>query len=1666
MKIKLALIALFSFLSVFVLAVEYSVADETFSIVKIEKDAGGKKVTVFLDHDVSYSTLAAWPGSRGPKIIPRVNHSWDFSFLRRDKLTLKGDFKFGQKYTIIFPKNFKLDEKTYRKSVNSFAFESPSFIDYWNHKTVIERQGPKYLHLKIANTEKILYREINISPALLSSAINATIGDRNADWDILSRAFSSNQPQITSDLKPFESLFRGQSARNKLFNVQKKIKSRLFSLPLEENGVKGEGSIKLIRLSTEGEDKNTKTPIRLIRVTDLGITLKQANDDMLVWVTSLKEATPIEGVEIFGLTGLNSIFKLGGTGADGVLKFSSQVSQGITLGLVGYESVSRHLKLDEIKYIVAVTKDDVSYVQTGNPVYPEDVPLLNEGVKEHIARKAKLFTDRGIYRPGDTLNFKGIIREYSDGKIIAPGIQPIVRINDSKGENILTSPYDLSEFGSLWGQLKLESHLPLGTYSMELVVKDDVLTEHTFELQEFRAPRHFTGISFNKESREVSSIDESGEAGDMLKVTIKGNYYSGGHIKNGQVRWKIFHGPTSYDVKEIKGYKFGDLSEDKFLLESSESILDESGSLDLSFPIDPKVRSGKRSLIVVATTIDFDGRVATTKSIYQEDTPYMVGIKGSVDQIKSGDELPLKILVADSSHNPVNTGDIKVDILRKDWSYIRQRNDDGKVFWRYKSFWKKFLTTTTSLNDGLADFNFNGAMGGDYIFKFSYSEGENTYISGVKCAVEGGYYSYEYMNRNSLYEKLAIWSDKDSYQPTEKALINVKSRKKSSSYLMTVERDGILEHQVLAKKDAKDISFFIPESYSPNVFVSVLGVSPRSHFPAYKRSIDDGAPAYEFGTINIPVAKGAGLLNIGINETEVSLKRKPQSPVTLNISVKNSLGYGKKAELAVGVVDESVLALTAYKTPELKRLIDFTIPLNVGTQDVRRMLVHQTPFSKIRNNPLTGGGGLENSTLEKTTVRTNFNPVAYFNPAVVTDSDGNAQVSFTLPDNITSYRIYVVANDQSSGFGQGERNLIATKDFYVEPGLPRFLTTGDKLKFPVSAFNKTNETMNASFDWQSNEFISFVSEDTTSLINPQDSHRFEVQGEALSTGLGEVVFSGVSEYDSDAVEVKIPIHSGETLGTEILMGSFSNSSRVMLPLPTELLKEHSQELSKSSTISLTVSSSPFIKLTGGLLYLLEYPYGCVEQTSSRVLPLAALRGLIEKDLIPDISLAQTDKYLKAGVSRLLKMQTESGGFGYWPGNKNPHQTGTLYAMAALSIAKENGISIPERSFKKGVKYVSKLISTDNNLNENQIAFASYVLAMNKSLDEDFFKSKYRNISRKGFETRMFWTLAGIKSGFMSEANLYHGLSGGNKWGLASLNSKSVNGVFNAKYRTHAIGLLASHATAPNGKFTHSIAKDLFEGLNPSGRWTSTSDTGWALYALGSYYSTHQSESGSYNVQIRAGSGQDKTITVDNNYKKVELSPDTYFQNPFLDINSNSNSPIYYKAVLKFPRVDYAESGVSKGFYVSKTIENLNGSKEIKVGDLVKVTISIEKDKTSKRQPYRYIVIDDPLPAGLVAINSSIKTEENVPGEAEKESYYTEDGAYVLTPSFQEIRDDRVLIFKDSDIWSGEHQYSYYARATTEGQFILPSTKVQLMYSPQIMGLTPKSLVNIKASQVK
>ena len=184
------------------------------------------------------------------------------------------------------------------------------------------------------------------------------------------------------------------------------------------------------------------------------------------------------------------------------------------------------------------------------------------------------------------------------------------------------------------------------------------------------------------------------------------------------------------------------------------------------------------------------------------------------------------------------------------------------------------------------------------------------------------------------------------------------------------------------------------------------------------------------------------------------------------------------------------------------------------------------------------------------------------------------------------------------------------------------------------------------------------------------------------------------------------------------------------------------------------------------------------------------------------------------------------------------------------------------------------------------------------------------------------------------------------------------------------------------------------------------------------------------------------------------------KNSTLKLSSGTNESIYYKATLKYPRLGYAEKGHSNGFDVRKTIENQSGSGDIHVGDIVKVKVDIDAKGLSYDNPYSYVVIDDPLPSGFVAINSAIKTEEVVDKQDDESSYWNSNGTYNLVPNFVEFKDDRVLVFKDKMHWSGTYQYTYYARAILKGDFVLPSTKVQLMYSPQISGFTPKDRIQI------
>jgi alpha-2-macroglobulin len=1429
-------------------------------------------------------------------------------------------------------------------------------------------------------------------------------------------------------------------------------------------------------------EEGIASPTQLFRITDLGLTYKVSVKSLLVWSTSLRAGTPLKAVALLACTRALEVFPIGKTDDKGIYVYQPRQLDGLSLEQLGELSVvKRRVAIEDIAYLVAVQERDVSFIEVKpqGDIRPVDIQQLSGEREEQRLLKRHVFTERGIYRPGDTVFFKGTVREYRGGKITVPkGGQAGFEITDSQGEQVYSEDAAVSAFGTAAGQFALKAYFPLGTYTLTLrygADPKDVAT-CTFEVQEFRPPRHFTELSFSRETRADTALVNRKQELELLKVDIGGVYYTGGPVKHGQVRWKIFHAKTEHTVKGYPDFTFGyQGQEDRELLESGDAILDEKGRAQVEFPLDREVLSGKRALEIVASVIDFDGRAASATRTFQVTPELLVGISRHPQKVNGEEGQTLKLMVADRDGKRVEAGRIEAVVLKRGSTYVRKRNEEGNLFGVFEEVWRRTFAAEVAIRKGEATFDFDFGWYGDYLLTFTYrDEKGRSFASATLYEVEGGYDSYDEEHPEKAYERLGMFATRDSYRPGETARILFGPRRPVATYLVTVERSGVLEHRVVpAKLGLKNIDIAIRPEFVPNVFVSILGISERGAFPVYSGRYDTEAPNFVFGVVNLPVRTEPRQLKIAIGEGTEKLRSEPGEAITLDLTVLDEHGNPAEAELALGVVDESILALTRYLTPTLESLSRFDTPLAVFTGDLRTQLLHQTPFDRLKMEAATGGDGGEEGAGLTGKVRKLFKPVAYFNPSVVTDASGKARVTFTLPDTMTTYRIYAVGCDRGVQFGSVQRDLVAVKKFYLEPGMPSYFTAGDRFQFAVAAFNNLDQRGRMEFSAGSTPEFKLTTAQSACDLPANDSIKVPVSGEALLPGKATVTFSGRlqgpadagqrkesqvsgsgsqvpgSQQHTDAVQLTVPVNSRDALGGEVVYGAVKGAADVSVPLSHEVQNATWDQVAQQQLrCRLTLARTPYLRMTEAIKYLLRYPYGCVEQTSSGVMPLAALRGLVTQGAIPEVGLEEVDKFLSRGVERLLGMQTASGGFGYWPGYSQPHLWGTIYAGMALSVARANGYAIPPDRLKRALDYLRKELKRGHQ-DDRARGFTAYILALNGQLTEAILDDALRGLDNPSYETQLMMDLAAAKAGL---AKLPVAVDQVREW-LTNPPEETNFGEFYARYRTRAVTLLAANALLPGDALTAAAADRLLAGLGRSGIWTSTSDTGWALLALSDYYGFRQEGSGTVKMVVQQTKGETFTVEIaPKGFQVLDLGAITFFKNPSFRLESSSDQDILYKLELTFPRVDYAASGHAAGFRVWKTIENADGTGEIRVGDVVKIHVHLDVTE----QAASYVVLEDPLPAGLVAINSALKTEESVE-ESSADAYDVlfrgPGGVFKFAPSFFEIRDDRVLAFRDR-IWRGEYVFSYYARAVCAGDFVLPSTKVQLMYAPEINGYTP------------
>ena len=1556
-----------------------------------------------------------------------------------------------------------------------YRFEGPGIkpeISLKTERSVVELRGRQLFPVNLANVSKVRCQLIKIPPYLVPETAEGLWNGQSFKQLKLKDKITALKNLVGSG--KISSAFAGKYTEDSdaFFAPEALDHVYGYSVPLSFREHPDKGGL-WVAVFTDPDGRFHGNARRLIQITDLAVSYKRSAKDLLLWVTSIHTGSPVSGAEIYLSDVDNHKYMVGKTDKNGLLFVKDGQEFPILSELQATEKTKGSLALTKLKWAVAATPSDASCIGVETlALKPFSVKQTQHLQANPTSQTGYIFTERGVYRPGDKVDFKFISRDYKDNRIVSPSGESVkMNIESPRGDLLYTKEFKLNEFGSCYDTFQLRKFFPVGTYTIKAMTdgrnKQNLFTR-TFLVQEFKRPRHYVSLSVKRGERVSTEYIGLKHEDEFVTVDVQGRYYTGGPVKNARMRWRAMLVPAVHKVAGLDGYFFGNEDDKTLFLESGESMLDRDGNLRLTIPLDPRLLTGIYGINVSATVLDIDGEPATEVQTFNPQPPVLVGISNHPRRVQSGYAAPLKVIVVDQQGKKIPSGEIEAQIMQKKYFYTQKRDESGNINPMWEEGWMKSLTSQQAIVNGEAVFHLELTDSGDYMVRFTYKDKTGPYTSQTLFSV--GWEDYDQWVRSRTQKETRTSNEvllsmtKKEFRTGEPVQIQFHTPRPVKKGLVTIEKGGeILDYRVIdVNGNDGSYQFEATKKFQPNVYISMMAAAGREGFPVYSTQVDTDIPTIYYGYADVTVRGDVEKLRLDIAPETSELKGRPGEKKTLVFKVTDQNGKGVLSELAVCVVDEAVLALTRFQTPDLSSLTNFSIPLSVFSGDLREALVSQDLLRMFSTKPLTGGGmgmGAVASTLK---LRKDFRPVAYFNPAVVTDESGRATVEFQLPDTTTAYRVYAVAADKSAGFVSGQRNMVVTKEFFIEPSIPRFLIPGDRVTFPLSLYNKTSGRGDVLLKAESSSGLNVRLQQSSLALDPFASSSVKVMAEVIGgaeKGLFRFqgAFTGPSGQHSDAVEQTLPIHSRYMPVTRTVLGSFTKQTAISSPFPEALKALKPEDINPGDFKAiLSFSTTNWTRIAPGLKYLLRYPYGCIEQTSSGIIPLAGIRDLARSKVIPGVSAEDTNRFLKSGIERLLSMQLAGGGFSYWPGQLNPSWWGTMYASFALLTASHAGYEVPKESLKRALTFLHDNLFKKRESDRYHGAawtreLALFNLAVGKMLTPQELEPFFREYDSLRDESKALLLLSAKEVGYLSPEKL--------KEMVSKLNphfDPSRTDYRNSSYRELAVCLMASVELGGTSKKADSWAGDLMRGLKPDGRWSSTADTGWCLLALSKYYRGKETKKVvPVRVRIDYGGESPTEVTVSEAAAYVDLDPRLLLEKGAIRVESDSKNLLNYDLSVAYPDVVTDPSKLTAGFTLRKKMENLNGKDEIRLGDVVRVTIEIGIVRSPKDGGYgtlEYLALEDPVPAGLVPINSELKTEGAIAQSRSREQASWRGGFFDFRPTYFEFRDDGVRVFKDR-AWGGAYRYSYLARAVAEGKFWMRGSRISLMYNPDRFGKT-------------
>lgn len=1394
-------------------------------------------------------------------------------------------------------------------------------------------------------------------------------------------------------------------------------------------------------LIADSPDDSDRPQGRLVIVRSAEIVVKSGPDETFLWGVDLGEGTPLEAAEFQLKAGDGSILTETRLDNQGTARIPTPVLENPYSDL--YAQIG-----DAGEATFALTNRTWSM---GIEPFLFGVGLdLSEG-----ERRTYLYTDRPLYRPGDTVHFRGMVRSRGEDGYQTPSEGTVeVRLVDPDGRIIQTWDRPLSSFGTFSAEYELDASATLGLYS--LVSGSEHLT---FDVAAYRKPEF---------SVEVTPSHEDRIQGQPLTAQVSAAFFSGGPVAEQQVRWAAYARPTSPPGLPQPAYSLEHFGAGPGGFFGFHQLATGTGTTEpdggFSFEVPTEVEESQPMEIMIEASIQEPGGAEVTgrTEVRLHPAGVYLSVRPQDYSISAGAVSAARLFARDIHGQPVPGLEARVSVARVIW---RQSVQDGEVTWVQEREPANRDTLTTG-PDGTVLFSFNPPRSGTYAIVVEANDPEgrpaqseaHVWVRGDEAAIW----------RQPVAGRIQLVPDQESYAPGDQAEVLIPSPYDVPvQALITVEQEKVLSHQVV--------------ELPPNGRILILNLN-QDHMPAAYLSVTLLRPEEE----DQPAAISAGLVRLPVSaesqRLDVELTAEPENPapgeeVRYQVRARDASGAPVQAEFSMAVVDKALLTLRQSNSPDPFQAFYGQRPLRVRTA-ASLTLSAQTATATEEGLGRGGGGG----DLGPSQVRSQFEDTAFWEPSIRTDENGLATVIFTLPDNLTTWSTNVRGATSATEVGEADHEFTVSKPLLIRPLTPRFFTAGDRSSVAAAVHNNTDEPLAVEIGLQA-QGAALDSEPTHALtVPPQSVERVEWTLLIRPTDGVQLRFSARGGGYRDASTPTV----GSAQGGEIPVVGYSvpdtSGTAGLLPESDTRLESLSLPLSfEPERGELRVTLEPSLGAIGlrGLALLEESDIDSTERAASRVLLNTAALRAQEEDQTAG---SQLESRVRSSLQMLVARQNRDGGWGWWR-NSETNLELTAFTLHALLTAQEAGFRVPESTVEDGLGMLQGTLLPPAALPgagpADHQAFALFVLGrggMASPISLRALAEARESLSPRG-QALLLMALADwdpsvpeidtLLSSLDSAASLS---ATGANWSDEGRDLRRLGG----SVTTTSIALQALLQADPESALIEPGIRWLVLARDPEGDWPSTLDTAWAAQAMMVWAQQRGAWSAAYSYQVDLngerladgrfeGPSASQSVQVESGLEGLRGDE----PNALAIGRGDGPGTLGYTAHLTLFRPADEIPAVADGLAVERAyylddgecdlVENpCEQVSTVQAGQnlLVRLSVIVPDDTY-------FVAVRDPYPAGLEPIDPGLETSAIRFGAPSSAPFQLPWGAAWYERA--EIGDRSVSLFADH-LAAGTYEYVYRLHAAFAGTYRVVPAQVWATYFPEVFGRSPGTVFNIQPQE--